>query len=134
MAISIPRDRLEVRTSRSRGPGGQGVNTTESKVEIRFVLADADWIPLAARARLAELFPSRLNNDGEFVLASDRSRSQSQNLEDCLAKLGEMIQAALIPPKIRRKTKPTRGSKERRLEGKRRQSDRKRSRSGGWGD
>jgi ribosome-associated protein len=119
----IPEARLEVRTSRSSGPGGQHVNKTESKVEIRFRLAEADWIPPFTRDRLATLFPNRLSAEGDFVIVSQKTRSQNRNYEDCLDKLRDCLLLASERPRERRATKPTRGSKERRLRSKSSRAD-----------
>ncbi len=126
--MDIPRDRLDIRFSRSGGPGGQNVNKVETKVEVRFVLEEADWLSQRVRSRLAELFPRRLNSEGEFVVVSSRYRSQSRNLEDCIDKLRECIERAKQRRKKRIQTRPTKASKERRLESKRRTSARKSNR------
>jgi len=123
--MEIPRQRLEIRFSRSGGPGGQNVNKVETKVEIRFVLAAADWLPERVRVRLAELYPRRLTGDGELVVVSSRYRTQSRNVEDCLEKLRALIVAASRRQRARVTTRPTKASRERRLDSKRRGSERK---------
>ena len=114
----IPRDRLDVRFSRSSGPGGQGVNRTESKVEMRFVLADADWLSAYARERLRLLHPGMINGEDELIVNSQETRSQKDNYEICLEKLSAMIVAAMARPKRRIATKKTYSSVRERLKNK----------------
>ncbi len=134
----IPRERLSIRFSRSGGPGGQNVNKVETKVEVRFVLAEADWIPEPVRNRLRELQPGMINKEGELVLSSSRFRSQSMNLQDCIAKLEALIAAAGQRRKRRIPTGPTRSSRARHSAHKRRRSEKKAHRhyrsSSGSGD
>jgi len=127
----IPRDRLTVRASRSGGPGGQNVNKVSTRVEVRFVLAEAGWIPAEARARLAALFPGRVTSGGEFRVVSSRFRDQHRNLRDCLKKIAAAVDAASERPPERRPTGPSRGSRHRRMEAKRRRSALKRGRGRG---
>ncbi|HVR72765.1 MAG TPA: alternative ribosome rescue aminoacyl-tRNA hydrolase ArfB [Planctomycetota bacterium] len=127
--MDLPRDRLTIRFSRSGGPGGQNVNKVETRVEVRFALDAADWIPTPVRARLRRLAAERINREGELIITSSRHRSQSRNIEDCLEKLKELIQAASRRPRKRIPTKPTGGARERRLEGKKQRGDTKRGRS-----
>lgn len=129
-AIEIPRARLSVRFARSGGPGGQNVNKVETKAEIRFVVAEADWIPERARSRLSAMCSSRLTKQGELILGSSQHRTQAQNLEECFQKLADLLREANQKPKRRVATRPTRGSRRRTAETKRRQSEKKRSR--GW--
>ncbi len=129
MPITIPRGRIETRYARSGGPGGQHVNKTETKAEIRFVVAAADWLPAAVRARLQAQQASRITKEGELIITSERSRSRADNLEDCFDKLAKMLATASVPPKRRRKTKPSRGAKARRLDAKKKQANKKRDRS-----
>ncbi len=131
MKFPIPLDRLAVSFSRSGGPGGQNVNKVSSRVELRFELASAGWIPPRGRARLAELFPSRLTTAGEFRVVSSRFRDQGQNLRDCQEKLSEMILAALKRPRPRIATRPGRSSVERRLREKKQRGQRKKDRAEG---
>ena len=130
MDIAIPRERLTVSFSRSGGPGGQNVNKVASKAEIRFTLAEADWIPPPVRDRLAGLFPSRLNRDGEFLIVSSRFRDQGQNLRDCEEKLQSMLRAASRRPKTRVATRPTRASKHAKRRTKEHRTRQKRERGG----
>jgi ribosome-associated protein len=113
--------------STSRGPGGQNVNKRLTKAELRISLADVP-LPQAAHGRLARLAKAHLAGDGEIVIASDEHRSQSANRAACFDRLRELIVRAKVAPKTRRRTRPSRGSVERRLEAKRRTSESKASR------
>ena len=124
----IPKERITVTASRSRGPGGQGVNKTESKIEIRFCVDQADWIPEPTRLRFKSLFANRITLNGDFILTCEENRSREQNLQACFARLREMLEQAAIVPKTRRKTKPTWGSQVRRVDSKKKRSAVKSSR------
>nr|CAG4635202.1 EOG090X0JCO [Alona affinis] len=87
----IPMDKLDISYSRSSGAGGQNVNKVETKTEIRFHLATAEWIPEPIRTRFAEQVRNQLTKDGYFVIKSERTRSQHLNLADTLDKLRDMI-------------------------------------------
>lgn len=113
----------------SSGPGGQNVNKRATKAELRVALSDLP-IPADARERLAAIAGRRLTDTGEIVLTSDEQRSQAQNRAACLQRLRELLVQALVRPKRRRATKPSRGSVERRLQSKRATSERKQSRHG----
>lgn len=108
--------------SRSSGPGGQNVNKRSTKAELRVRLDD---LPLreGPAARLREHAAGMITLDGELLITSDEHRSQIRNRDECLARLRVLIVAAMAVPKVRRKTRPTRGSKERRLTGKRVRSE-----------
>ncbi|HKD99613.1 MAG TPA: alternative ribosome rescue aminoacyl-tRNA hydrolase ArfB [Planctomycetota bacterium] len=131
----IPRDGVEIRFARSGGPGGQNVNKVATKAEVRFVVAAATWLAPEVARRIAQLERGRINARGELIVSSSRTRSQAQNLADCFEKLDAIVERARRPEKKRVATRPTRGSAERRLQGKKRRSARKRDRSGrGEGD
>ncbi|MEO5667591.1 MAG: alternative ribosome rescue aminoacyl-tRNA hydrolase ArfB, partial [Bdellovibrionota bacterium] len=104
------------------------VNKVETKVEIRFHLWNADWIPLGVKTRMAQAYATKLNRDGELSVVCDETRSQARNAEICFDKLTELIQSCWFAPKKRVKTKPTRSSKEKRLTTKKRDGDKKKMR------
>ena len=133
-AIRIPLDEFEWSFARSGGPGGQNVNKVASKAVLRWAFDLSPSVPEDVKARFRARFPSRLTTDGDLVLASELTRDQGRNREDCLNKLAAMLRAAAVPPKVRRPTKPSKGSKRRRVEAKRRQSARKAARRGPGGD
>ncbi|AGA27308.1 alternative ribosome rescue aminoacyl-tRNA hydrolase ArfB [Singulisphaera acidiphila] len=120
--ISIPLAEFQFDVSRSGGPGGQNVNKVNSKVLLRWSPATSPSLPEPVRARLLAALTSRLTREGELLVSSQRTRDQSRNLADCLAKVRELILAAATPPKIRRPSRPTHASKIRRVEAKGRRS------------
>ena len=128
--IRVPREKIDVAFSRSGGPGGQNVNKTSTKAETRFVLAAADWLTPEQRARLAEKLAGRLTREGEIIVASEKHRSQKENLEECYAKLEALLEAALRRERPRKATKPTKSSQRRRLDDKKRRGDTKDGRRG----
>jgi protein subunit release factor B len=123
--MRIPRERLSIRFARSGGPGGQNVNKLETKVEIRFRIEEADWIPPSVRERLLVLYSGRVTREGELVVVSSRHRTQAANLEDALRKLEELLRRAARRPKARRPTRPTAASREKRLQQKKRRAEKK---------
>ena len=127
--LTIPAADLEWSAARGSGPGGQNVNKVASKVELRFDLTGTSALNQAVKERLRGLAANRLDSEGRILIISQESRDQRNNLETALRKLRELILKALVPPKKRRPTKPTRASKERRLDSKRVHSDKKRRRS-----
>ena len=131
--IAIPDEELEWKFIRSSGPGGQNVNKVASAVQLRFLLPQNTSLPAAVRSRLQRLAGQRLIDDGTILIAARTERSQEQNRRAALERLADLVRAALIEPKIRRKTRPTRASKERRIDTKKRRAGTKRERSGrGW--
>jgi len=131
--LAIPDEELEWKFIRSSGPGGQNVNKVASAVQLRFLLPQNSSLPAAVRSRLQRLAGQRLIDDGTILLSARAERSQEQNRRAALERLADLVRAALIEPKIRKKTRPTRASKERRIDTKKRRAGTKRQRSGrGW--
>ena len=121
--IVIPDAELEFDYIRAPGPGGQNVNKVASALQLRFNAASSAILDEPTRTRLATLAGRRLTRDGWIVLTAHRHRTQEANRRDALARLAELIRAARIRPKPRRATKPTRGSRERRLAGKKQRTE-----------
>jgi ribosome-associated protein len=113
-------DEAEVREEfiRASGPGGQHVNKTSTAVQLRFNVDASPGLPFDVKARLKALAGQRLTVEGDIIITSRESRSREQNRQEALDKLVELITKAAHRPKARRKTKPTKGSKERRLKEK----------------
>ena len=134
--ISIPMDKVEFKFARSSGPGGQNVNKLNTKAEVRFHVASADWIPDEVRERLAEYQSAKINNKGELIVVCQEFRTQSKNKDECLSKLKEMIADAYIKPKDRNMwTGIGEKGKENRRKEKKFKSEKKQSRrlgKGGW--
>lgn len=129
-AFVVPEAELTERFSRSSGPGGQGVNTTDSRVELSYDVARSPSVPDHLRTRVLERLGSRLV-DGTLTIAASEHRSQLRNREAARERLAQVLrEAAAPPPPRRRPTRPTLGSKERRLAGKKRRGEIKRGRSG----
>jgi ribosome-associated protein len=128
--IAIPDEELEWKFIRSSGPGGQNVNKVASAVQLRFLLPQNTSLPAAVRSRLQRLAGQRLVDDGSILFTARTERSQEQNRRAALERLADLVRAALIEPKIRKKTRPTRASKERRIDTKKRRAGTKRQRSG----
>ena len=126
--IVIPAEDLSVETYRSSGPGGQHVNTTDSAVRVRFAVDATSALNYAVKQRLRAAHPSKLTVDGELLVTCSSERSQQRNLETARERLATFIRAALTPPKPRKKTRPSRASKERRLKAKKVRGDVKRGR------
>ena len=123
--VAIPRSELVFRASRSGGPGGQHVNTSSTRIELLWNPGASSALDDAQRARVVEKLASRLDGDGFVRVVASENRSQLRNREDAERRLAELVRKALIVPKVRRKTKPSRAAKAKRLEAKRRKSDKK---------
>ncbi len=126
--VTIPAKEIDVQFARSGGPGGQNVNKLNTKVTLRWRIRDNPLLPEGWRERAVARYKNRLNTEGELVLHSERYRLQRRNLEDCRQKLKEMLLACKTPPVPRKATRPTLGSQRRRVDAKRRQSEKKRLR------
>lgn len=117
-SIEIADWELVERFQRARGPGGQHVNKVSSAVELRFAATNSPHLPPWAKANLKRLAGHRWNQHGEVVLVADGHRSQQRNREAARERLVELIRKSLVRPSVRRKTRPTRASQERRLRAK----------------
>ena len=127
-SVVIPREELVARASRSGGAGGQHVNTSSTRIELVWNVAASRALTDEQRERVLQKLSSRLDGERNLrVVVSDR-RSQRQNRESAEERMAELVRQALIVPKKRRPTKPTRAAKQARLESKRRISDKKRER------
>jgi ribosome-associated protein len=131
-SIILPESELVVRFLRADGPGGQHVNRTESAVELRFDVLHSPSLPDDVRARLLARSDRRLTDDGVLVIQARRFRDQGRNREDARERLVDIVRGALVAPKKRIATKPTRSSQMRRLEGKQQRSKIKQTRSRSW--
>ena len=126
--LTIPAAELAWRFSRSSGPGGQGVNTTDSRVELSWDVAGSPMLPAVLRQRALERLGPRLVN-GVLTISASEHRSQLRNREAAAARLASLVAAAIAPPpQSRRATRPSRGSVERRIAAKKRRSQTKQNR------
>lgn len=114
--------------ARSGGPGGQNVNKVSSKVILHWDIEQNNVLAEAVKQRIRHACKNQLTTEGKLVLMSQQHRDQERNRQDCLDKLVAIIRRALVPPKIRKPTKPSRAARENRLKDKKKRSDLKRSR------
>jgi ribosome-associated protein len=126
--IAIADSEIEENFIRSPGPGGQNVNKVASAVQLRFDLAHNMSLPADVKARVVRLAGNRLTREGVLIIEAHAHRSQDRNRQDALAKLVDLLRRATVKRRPRHKTKPTFGSKQRRLEGKSRRANIKRMR------
>ncbi len=127
--VQIPPSELPWTAARAQGPGGQNVNKLATKIDMRFDFEASAALTAGMKARLRALATARIDANGCLVITAQEARTQAGNLARAREKLAELVRLALDPPKPRRKTRPTRGSQRRRLEGKRATSEKKAGRS-----
>jgi ribosome-associated protein len=118
--VSVPEAELDLRAAKASGPGGQSVNTTDSKIELRWDVRSSTALNETQRARVLDRLGSRLTKDGVLILHGREHKSQHRNREAVLARFRAIVGEALEPPRTRRSTRPTRASKERRIDAKKR--------------
>lgn len=126
--LKFPLKEFRFTFARSSGPGGQNVNKLNTKATLRWAVLASSSLDDAVRRRLLAGHARRLSGEGDFIITSQRFRDAGRNVADCLEKLRAMLTEAAQTPKLRRPTRPTRGSITRRLEAKRRQSRKKQER------
>ena len=127
-SVRIPRTEIDVRATRSGGPGGQHVNTSSTRIELRWHPASSVALSDVQRERLTAALASKLDTDGWLRLTASEHRSQLKNREAAEARLVALVRGGLVVPKQRRATKPTHASKAKRLEGKALHSEKKQQR------
>lgn len=126
--LAIPREEVTLRASRSSGPGGQHVNTSSTRIELTWNIADSPSLSPEQRERLLTRLASRLDISGTLRLVSQTGRSQLRNKEEAVARLAELVAEALVVPKVRRATRPSKSAKRERLDQKRKRGALKRER------
>jgi len=127
--LAIDENDIEISFVRASGPGGQNVNKLSTSAQLRFDTSRIT-LPEDAAARLARLAGQRMTKNGVIVIQAERFRTQERNKADAIDRLVALLQEAMVRPKVRRPTRPTLGSKQRRLEGKKRRGDVKAGRGG----
>lgn len=131
-AVRVPPEAIAFRAVRSGGPGGQNVNKVSSKVELRIDLALIEGLEPGAAERLRRAVRNQVDAEGQWIVTSDAFRDQPRNLEDARAKVQRGVAQALVAPRPRHATRPTRASQQRRVEGKKREGAKKKDRRGAW--
>ena len=128
MKVTIPVEELDIRATRSGGPGGQHVNTSSTRVEVRWSVAESEILSDADRDRILEKLAKRIDRHGVLRVVASARRSQLQNRERAIDRLHVLVDQALERPKPRRKTKPSKAAREARLAEKKRRGERKKQR------
>lgn len=126
--FKIPYSEYKFTFSRSSGAGGQNVNKLNTKVTLTWDMENSVNCPVGAKRRFVQRYKQYIVN-GNVVITSQKHRSQSQNIDDCISKLNELLMSVRYAPKVRKATKPTKGSVKKRLDSKKRLSSKKRMRS-----
>ena len=124
MTPQVREEEVQFTAMRAQGPGGQNVNKVSSAVHLRFDVA-ASSLPEGVKERLLALRDTRITQEGVVVIKAQQFRSQEQNRADALARLNALVNTVAVPPRVRRATKPTYGSQQRRLQGKTQRSETK---------
>ena len=130
--LKIPLREFTFTFSRSSGPGGQNVNKLNTKAQLRWAIVDSPSLPDAVRRRFMAKYGRRVTSEGDLLVVSQRFRDAGRNVADCLEKLRAMLAEVAVAPKTRRPTKRTRSSVKRRLDNKRKQSQKKQQRKQNW--
>lgn len=123
--VAIPRSELVFRATRSGGPGGQHVNTSSTRIELLWSVTATSALDEAARQRVTSRLGSRMDAEGNLRVVASEHRSQLRNRETAEERLVELVRSALLVPKVRKKTKPSRAAKARRLDEKKKKSRKK---------
>lgn len=126
--LTIPAGELLITASRSSGPGGQHVNKTDTRIQVRWNVNDSAVLSDNQRRLLRRNLSTRLTESGDLLIACDTNRSQRRNREEALQRMAALVREALIPPKPRKKTKPSRAMKEKRLQEKKQRGQVKKGR------
>jgi ribosome-associated protein len=126
----IPRDEIIEKFSRAGGAGGQNVNKLSTKAEVRWNVGKSKLFSQEEKEKIKRALANKINKEGELIVVSQETRTQSQNRELAIERLNNLVKSALITRKKRKPTKPTKASKERRLSSKKRLSEKKKWRSG----